>query len=67
MHTDFSRVRLANDAAFVNSVLPDMVLLRTMASLLIDADLRMALNFAIPTGLAAVVTAPFDFAECPAL
>jgi anaphase-promoting complex subunit 1 len=55
MRTDHSRVKLAlelpNDAAFVNAMLPDIILLRTMASLLVDSDPRTALNFAIPTGL----------------
>jgi anaphase-promoting complex subunit 1 len=55
MRTDHSRVKLAmvlpNDGNFVNGMLPDIVLLRTMAGLLIDSDPHTALNFAIPNGL----------------
>jgi anaphase-promoting complex subunit 1 len=55
IRTDHAHVKLAmmlpNDANFVNGMLPDVVLLRTMASLLLDADPRTALNFAIPSGL----------------
>ncbi|OHT01327.1 hypothetical protein TRFO_07549 [Tritrichomonas foetus] len=55
MRTDHSRVKLAlslpNDADFVNSMLPDIVLMRTMGSLMIDSDPNTALNFSVPSGL----------------
>ena len=55
LRTDHSRVKLAlslpDDASFVNSMLPDIVLMRTMGSLMIDSDPNSALNFSIPQGL----------------
>lgn len=55
MRTDHSRVKLAmelpKDAMFVNSMLPDVVLMRTMGSLIIDSDPNTAINFTVPDGL----------------
>lgn len=55
LRTDHSRVKLAlslpSDATFVNSMLPDIVLMRTMGSLMIDSDPNTALNFSVPDGL----------------
>lgn len=55
LRTGHSRVKLAlslpSDAAFINSMLPDMVLMRTMGSLMIDSDDNTALNFSVPDGL----------------
>lgn len=42
---------LPEDPSFVNSMLPDIVLLRTMGSLLIDSDPSKSLNFIITQGL----------------
>lgn len=63
MRTDHERLKAAlalpNDASFINAMLPDVVLMRTMSSLMIDSDPNTALNMVIPDNLSCEILCAF--------
>ncbi|KAH0790236.1 anaphase-promoting complex subunit 1 [Histomonas meleagridis] len=55
LRTDSEHVKkalsLPEDSTYINTLVPDIVLMRTMGSLLIDSKPESALNFCVPKGL----------------